>query len=48
MQGMFFVPAAVLRQLDLILQLLFVPLRVVIDVLADGALQLDEIILRHA
>ena len=45
MQGPFLVPLAILLQLNLILELFLVPLAMVINVLADGALQLDQVIL---
>lgn len=45
MQGVLFVPLTIFFQLNLILELLLVPFRVVVDVLADGALEFDEIVL---
>ena len=45
MEGVLFVPAAVLHQLDLAFDRFLVTRRLVIDVLADGALEFDQVIL---
>ena len=47
MQGMLLVPAAILFQLDFVLELLLIARTVIVDVLTDRALEFDEIILRH-
>ena len=47
MQGVLLVPPAIFIQLDLVLQLLFIPGTMVIDVLTDRALEFNEIVLWH-
>lgn len=48
MQGMLTAPRAVLLQLQASFQCLLILLRVVVHMLANRALQVDQIILRHS
>ncbi len=47
MQGPFLVPLAILLQLDFVLELFLVSFGVVINVLAGGALEFDQVVLGH-